>query len=110
LRVQQLELESLFHGPGSVAVELPSAEEAFARAREGLLELELSPAEVERALKTVRRAQRDGDGRVVTEVLNRLAFETGVDLGAARLVLTELWESLPRTPAPSPSAAEVRAE
>ncbi len=102
LRVQQLELEHLFHGPGSVAAVPPDPAQALAHARAALRELGVAPEELERALSAVRRARRAGDGRTVIEVLNHLAFETGIDLDAARLVLTELWESLPRAAAPVP--------
>ncbi len=96
LRVQQLELEHLFHGPGSVPAESVSSAEALARAEAALRELGLPSEQTERALKGVRRALRSGESRVLTEVMNRLAFETGVDLAAVRLVLAELWDVVAR--------------
>lgn len=108
LRVQQLELEHLFHGPGSLPTVGPSAEEAFERARTALGALELTPAQVERALAAVRVAVPARDGRVVTEALNQLAFDTDADLVAARLALAELWSSVatgaPRAPEPAGGA------
>jgi hypothetical protein len=92
LRVQQLELERLFHGPGAVAPLTKSLRDARASARAELSALGLDEERTEAALRGVRAAAHGGAGRAVTEILNRLAFETGVDLGAARIILGELWE------------------
>lgn len=94
LRVQQLELEHLFHGPGSLPTVGPSAEEAFELARTALAALGLTGAQVARALAAVRAGIPARDGRVVTDVLNQLAFDTDADLAAARLALAELWSSV----------------
>lgn len=92
LRVQQLELERLFHGPGSATAPDVPTEEIRKRVRENLLELGLDVSSIEDILIRVRRAARTGAGREVTEILNTLAFDTGVDLSSARLVLVELWD------------------
>ena len=107
LRVQQLELEHLFHGPGALQSAPASSEEALERAEKGLRDLGIAPAEVARALKQVRRGMRAGDASVLTDILNRLAFETGVDLAAARLVLAELWELVAqREPSAKPASSD----
>jgi hypothetical protein len=106
LRVQQLELEHLFHGPGSVPEMAPAPAEVRVRVRTQLEALGLAPAEVERLLERVRHAAHGGDGREITEILNGLAFDTGIDLSSARLVLVELWEAErgPRGDSPAPAA------
>jgi hypothetical protein len=101
LRVQQLELERLFHASEALAARPPSSAEAAQRAREQLLALGLSNDRVARVLDTLRRARRAGEGQVVTEILNGLAFDTRVDLDSARLALSELWQS-----SAGPTAAE----
>lgn len=93
LRVQQLELERLFQGPGSEPLGQQEPGEVRARARARLMEQGLEAEEVDRLLGRVRSAATGADGRVVTDILNGLAMDTGVDLSAVRLVLVELWDS-----------------
>jgi hypothetical protein len=105
LRVQQLELERLFHAPGSAPAFVPAPSEVRARARAQLVALGLERKDVEQLLKRVQRAARAANGREVTEILNALAFDTGIDLSSARLVLLELWDVERASSAPGPSAA-----
>jgi hypothetical protein len=93
LRIQQLELEHLFHGGAPVAAPRANAAEARAHARTALTELGLERRAVDGVLARLARAAREGDGRAVTEVLNELAFETPVELSSARLILAELWDA-----------------
>jgi hypothetical protein len=92
LRIQQLELEHLFHGVERVTAPPPSAAEVRGTARRGLLALGLKGARVESILRRLERAAQEGDGGAVTELLNGLAFDTPVDLPAARILLVELWD------------------
>src|SRR5688572_9035793 len=92
LRVQQLELERIFHRPGAVAV-VPGTEEVRARVASDLRRQGLTPKVVAGLLERVKAAARTADGRVITDILNGLAFETGVDLSQTRLALIELWDS-----------------
>lgn len=109
LRIQQLELERLFHGPGSATPPDVPTEQIRARVRESLLELGLTPSAIDDILARVRNAARIGEGREVTEILNSLAFDTGVDLSSARLVLVELWDHERRVGGSSPVAAGAQA-
>jgi hypothetical protein len=93
LRVQQIELEHLFHGQGSLPLLSRENDGVRARAREGLLKQGLEPDVVENLLDRVRSGARSSRGQVVTDMLNGLAFETWVDLAAVRLILVDLWES-----------------
>jgi|SRR5262245_5756153 len=93
LRVQQLELERLFHGPGAARIGARGVAEVRERARDELLKQGLSRKAVAGLLERVREAARASKGRVITDILNRLAFETGVDLAQARLVLVDLWDA-----------------
>ena len=92
LRVQQLELEHLFHSGALAESMRPKPAEGQAHAREGLAALGLEARAIDDILKRVRRGARSGNARTVTEILNELAFETPVELSSARIVLAELWE------------------
>jgi hypothetical protein len=91
LRIQQLELERLFHGATEEIARVAPGE-ARARAREALLELGLEARVIDSVLARLARAAEEHDGRAVTEILNELAFDTPVELTSARLVLAELWD------------------
>jgi len=107
LRVQQLELERLFHGARPEQAEAPGMAEVRARTRAELLEQGLQLDVVASLLERVQSAARASGGQVITDTLNGLAFETGVDLARTRLVLVELWESERRSHAAqtAPSSA-----
>jgi hypothetical protein len=109
LRVQQLELERIFHGSGGGRDEARATEEVAARAGAQLVELGLRPEAVAELVERVRAAARASQGQVVTDILNGLAFETGVDLARVRLVLVELWDVVRQThlarSAPAPELA-----
>jgi hypothetical protein len=103
LRLSQLELEVMFWGGGGFANAEPltRAREFFARAGLGAVEIETlfqelaaTPYEPGRWVHGVR------DGLAV--VLEKLAFETHVDLEQARRLLLEAWPALAN---PSPRAA-----
>jgi len=82
---------------------------AVHRARELFRENGLSSEDADEFLEWLARETPDpariftGGGDVLGEVLDALAFETRVDLDAARAVLIEAWDELhaaPRTPMP----------
>jgi len=93
LRIQQLELERLFHGSGAEPLGLQGVAEIRGRVRAELLKQGLAPEAVAGILERVQVAARASRSQVITEIMNGLAFETGVDLARARLVLVELWDS-----------------
>jgi len=92
LRIQQLELEHLFHTGALVEQPRATPAEGRARARAALLELGLGERAIDGVLARLARGAREADGRTVSEVLSELAFETPVELSSARLVLAELWD------------------
>jgi len=93
LRVQQLELEHLFHGPGMAPASQPPLSEVRARVRGELVQLGLGESAADGVLERIRAAARTANATEVTEILNRLAFDTGIDLTAARLALIEVWSA-----------------
>jgi len=104
LRIAQLELERLFHGveivPGAVAGSPraatgsePDVREVRQRSHGGLVALGLDQESVARLLRLVRNEARKGHPQAVTELLNRLAFDTDVDLVAAQCILVDLWQA-----------------
>jgi hypothetical protein len=101
LRVQQLELERLFHAHAQPFEPVSEPEQKRAQARNALLDLGLQPRQAERVLERLRAAAGAAEGRVVMEILNDLAFETGVDLSSARLVLIDLWDGERRSRLPA---------
>ena len=84
LRVQQLELERLFHGHAPV---VRPASDPIA----DLAALGIAPAQASQILSRLREGAKAGSGSLVTELMNRLAFETDVDLEKARQVLVQAW-------------------
>ncbi len=90
LRVQQLELEHLFHGSAATPMVANQTDAVRARARNELQEQGLEPKIVEEILDRVQDAAGGGQGRVITDTLNSLAFETRVDLDRARLAFVDL--------------------
>jgi len=92
LRIQQLELEHLFHSASASLEARPTPAEGRARAREGLAALGLESVAIDALLVRIARGARGGDPRTVTEIMNELAFDTPVELSSARLVLLELWD------------------
>jgi hypothetical protein len=109
LRLAQSELEGMFWGPDQEALE---PEVALAAARRILGEGGLSEEEVEAVLASLAEAPFDatrvllGAGDRLGAVLERLAFHTDVDLGAARDALLQAWPVLSRAAAPAPARAE----
>jgi hypothetical protein len=106
LRIQQLELERLFHAHEAALTARP-AEEQFQRTE--LEALGLNPRQVDTLLAEVRAAACERASEKFTDVLNRLAFETHVDLERARETLLRIWYT-PRTfPGPAPESPDVSA-
>jgi hypothetical protein len=93
LRVQQLELERLFFRAPPVAGDRPIDRETLRERVRQALQDELPRAEIASLLDAVRAAAASGRGALITEVLNRLAFETCADLGELRRLLVELWSA-----------------
>jgi len=110
LRIQQLELEHLFHTGALAESARPKPAEGRARAREALAAMGLETRAIERVLARVARGARAGDARTVTEVMNELAFETPVELASARLVLAELWDIERAALAGDPGASSAGAD
>lgn len=92
LRVQQLELERLFHGPTTAGRVEQQVAEVRARAQDELRKQGLEPRTVEQIVERVREAAAASKSPVIMDILNGLAFETGVDLDPVRLALVELWD------------------
>lgn len=90
LRIQQLELERLFHGRSSWPLAGEETADVFARARDALQEHGLGPEIVEEIVARILDTPMPARGRVITETLDTLAFETQVDLESTRLLLVEL--------------------
>jgi hypothetical protein len=115
LRVAQIDLERMFFGlPAPRAKRDPSEE-----ARSVLASGGLPPEEIEELLALFAREPFDpealvhGVGDLLGEVLDRLAFDSGVDLDAARRVLLAVWSQGSREggleqEAPEPLASEPR--
>jgi hypothetical protein len=91
VRVGQAELERLFHGASAGPVPAPS--EVRRGTRAALVALGLPPEEAAALIEAVGRAASEGRAGGVTELLNHLAFETEIDLEAARRVLIDQWEA-----------------
>lgn len=109
LRVQQLELERLFHGPGAEPEVQKTSAQIRARVRAELLEQGLESSVVADLMARVQDAARSSRSQVITDSLNGLAFDTGVDLTRTRIQLVELWDS-ERRHAAAADAAPLRAE
>jgi len=109
LRLSQSELEGMFWGPVGEAL---GPEAALAEARRVLAEGGLSDEEIEGVLGNLAQAPFDGTrvlhgaGDRLGAVLERLAFHTNVDLGAARDALLQAWPAL----SPPDEAAPARSE
>ena len=92
LRLAQSELETMFFGE-----ERRSGEDAARRAREVLVRGGLPAERAEAAVDDLLQRPFDperltpGTGDALGELLDQLAFETDVDLGAARAALIEAW-------------------
>lgn len=89
LRIAQPELERMFFAPGSSETVDPVWLRETARAE--LVEGGADPALVDELFDALQEAARAGRAESVTEALNRLAFDTPIDLDAARARLIELW-------------------
>jgi hypothetical protein len=105
LRVQQLELEHLFHGSAYPSRVADEDTDVLVRARRELREQGLGPEIVEEILERIQNAEGSARGRVITETLDTLAFETQVDLDRARLLLIELQDSASRIDPKSKASA-----
>jgi len=99
LRVSQLELERMFWGRLRRAAGDPVGD-----ARRLLVSAGLSHGQVDAVLEQLRAEPFDttrvvvGVGDVLSEILDDLAFETEIDLDAARRLLSEAWYSLHERP------------
>lgn len=113
LRLSQAELESMFWQ----RVDDAASDDAVERARAFLVASGVGGAQADRLLAELGQAPFD-EGRVVLgvrdvlgSILDRLAFETDIDLEAARRVLMEAWPLLAGKPpavAPEAPATESR--
>jgi hypothetical protein len=115
LRVSQAELERMFFALPAVA---PDAERRFAAAVEVLTECGIERAEAEGAVRGLVETPWDASGALpgandaLGALLDRLAFDTGVDLERARRALLAAWQSAAEarsqasaSPAPAPNAS-----
>ncbi len=108
LRIEQVELERLFFPhETSASTELEQRELLTA-----LDEAGLATSEIDRVVGEFRLARKEGveGGEIVTETLNRLAFETEVDLEDVRRPLISLWSLLGRSVSKERSKAEPEPE
>jgi hypothetical protein len=103
LRIASPELERMFHDPSGpfggprAAVDPAQAERDLRAAlRAGGAE----DAFTDQLFAELRAAAREGRDHAITEALNRLAFDTEVDLETARARLLELWTALSSSPRP----------
>ena len=107
LRISQAELERMFHRKPD-----EGARDAVGEARTLLLEAGVAEDVVGEIFATLRAAPNTPDnltpgvGDALAHVLERLAFDSGVDLGAARAALLAAWieMSSPATEAPEREA------
>lgn len=100
-RLRQSEIEAILHAwMRDASGERGRSPGAVTRARELFLGNGLSREEADEFLEWLTREAPDptrilpGGGDVLGEVLNALAFETRVDLEAARTVLIDAWDEL----------------
>ena len=116
-RLRAIEIEAILQGRSREAVPAQSTRrpQAVLRARALLREGGLAPEETEELLQWLASEAPDptrilpGGGDVLGDVLDTLAFETDVDLEAARSVLIEAWDEL-HEPAPAAVRAGPAAE
>lgn len=98
MRIAQNELEAMFFAP----VEAEPGESAVPAARRLLLEAGMGREDVEAVLEDLAQTPYDAQGAVpvladeLGAVLDRLAFETSVDLDEARKALLAAWAELSR--------------
>lgn len=92
MRIQQLEIERLFHGLAALPGPLEAAHGARDLDRAALRSLGVEDTEASALLARVRRSAEESSGGDVTELLNHLAFETQVDLDRARQILVGAWQ------------------
>jgi hypothetical protein len=106
LRIQQIELERLFFSssPATEGAEAPDLASEREHARTELRAAGLAEGDAEDALALVARAASE-ERSVVTELLNRLAFETDIDLERTRRALIELWAAESRAVTEEPAGA-----
>jgi len=107
LRIQQLELEQLFHAHAPAAATGAGDERPDPGA--ALRAIGIDEPEVNTILAGLRAAASKGDGGAVTELLSQLAFDTPVDLERARAILLDAWHAERRTTEPSAPRADARA-
>jgi hypothetical protein len=116
LRLRESEIESMFHardGSPEAGITTPIPKPgAVARARELLRTSGLSPEDAADVIAGLAQEAPDparilpGGRDVLGEILDTLAFETSIDLDAARAVLLEAWDELHAPGASAPPAAE----
>lgn len=106
LRFDQASLEKAFYSQGPPAPQEPAESSAadpaaaLEAARAFLAEARLEPAQIEDLLAQLRKAPLDptrwtlGTEDTLGEILDRLAFETDLDLTRARAVLGAAWHAL----------------
>lgn len=111
LRIQQSELERMFHTGAVDPAAAPAdvdPDTAAERARQALVDAG-APPDLAGGLvgELAARAADPGSGAAVAEALDRLAFDTDTDLEVARRELVELWGTLRAAPpaADAPSTA-----
>ncbi|HEX6882557.1 MAG TPA: hypothetical protein VF530_04195 [Planctomycetota bacterium] len=107
LRIQQLELEHLFHGLAPALAANPSASVERVDPGPALRALGLEEHTVTSILANLRAGAGGQDA--VTEILNQLAFETPVDLRKAREILLDAWLAERPAAAPPELRADARA-
>lgn len=119
LRISQRDLEHMFHGAAAAAAapaQSPtrSTEEVVEDASRFLLSEGVEEAELEAIFETLRNSPCPADnlapgaGDALGAILDRLAFETSIDLECARRFLLQAWIALSRTAEPPPADAAPR--
>ena len=102
LRIAQSEIEAMFFAPTPEETPEEERESAVPAARRLLLEGGMERADVEAVLEDLAQSPYDaenpvpGAGDALGAALDRLAFETSVDLDEARRVLIAAWAELAR--------------
>lgn len=119
LRLSQSDLERMFWGADAApapAVRAPDLSEALARARIVLAAGGLEEDACEAVFESLREAPKEpvtllpGGGDTLGRVLERLAMESEVDLGAARAALLEVWSGYSRSLRPEPAPGDAPAD
>ncbi len=114
LRIEQIELERIFFDPGKPPAVEPAAHDVDEEAIRELVERAgISREDARSALAVLNDALQhpQAGGNPVTELLNRMAFETECDLDATREILLATWNARHNgLKAPAPEVVETRPE